>query len=281
MGDTVWLASYPRSGNTWFRAVYTAWRQGPDRRLDLRRLGGGAIPASRREFDQSLGVRSSVLTADEIDQLRPRADEVVDARAGRIQVRKVHDAYFCGPAGEPVMSVAATRAAINLVRDPRDVAVSYARHRSTSMENTVGHMGDPDATMGEQPRGITNQLRQRLGTWSEHVVSWMDRPPFPVMTIRYEDCLHDPVAVFGAALRFAGFEVGDDEVVAAVERSSFEILQRQESEAGFGERPPGMDRFFRRGEVGAWRDELDPALAMRIEADHETVMRRLGYQLSC
>jgi hypothetical protein len=269
----VWLASYPKSGNTWLRAVYAAWRN--DGPVDLSDLPAGLI-ATRAEFDEALGIPSSSLTADEVDRLRPRVDEVVAGDAEGPCLRKTHDAYFRGPDGEPIVSTEVTRAALYIVRDPRDVAVSYAHRAEKDMEWGPRRLGDPEAAIAPETEGLGAQLRQRLGTWSQHVRSWVDEAPFPVETVRYEDCLDDPVSTFGRALGIAGMGPLDPRRIArAVENAGFERLRQAEEERGFDD--PRAPRFFRRGQSGSWRDELSAELAARIEADHGEVMGRFGY----
>lgn len=277
-GRTVWLASYPKSGNTWLRAVFTAWlTPGP---VDVNRLVGNVIAGSRVAFDSALGIPSSSLTPDEIDSLRPRADEVLaaDADPTTPYVRKVHDALFHGPGGEPIVSVAATRAALYVVRDPRAVAVSYAHQTGGDVDAIVRRLGDPDAAVAAGTTRLDEQLRQRLGTWSQHVRSWLDHAPFDVEAVRYEDLAAAPVETCVRALRFAGFGLVDEtRVVDALERAAFDRLRRAEGDTGFRERLPGVAQFFRRGEADAWREELPGELAERIRQDHGEVMARFGY----
>jgi aryl sulfotransferase len=274
---TVWLASYPKSGNTWLRAVVTALQvAGP---VSLHALTGGRIASDRATIDDALGLPTSSMTRDEVELVRPRVDEIVAAEATDPLLRKVHDGWFAGPSGEPIVSTAATRAAVYMVRDPRDVAVSYAHHAGKTLEWACRRLGDPDAAMGDVRNRLDRQVPQRLGTWSEHVRSWVDDAPFPVEVIRFEDCAAAPVATFLRALRAAGFEsVTEHEVGAAVEHASFARLHAAELEGGFRERTAEAPDFFRRGEPGAWRDELPADLATRIERDHAEVMARFGYE---
>ena len=269
----VWLASYPKSGNTWFRAVYSAWLTGGP--VDLGRLPGDLV-AVRPVFDHALGVPSSALTHDEIDRLRPRADEVLAADADVPSLWKVHDAYLSGPGGDPIVSTAATRAALYFVRDPRDVAVSYAHRARRPSDWARERLRDPDAAIAAEHDRVDVQLRQRLGTWSEHVRSWVDDPPFPVTLVSYEDCVSAPVETFAKALEVVvGDPVERERVARAVAHAEFRLLREAEAAQGFDE--PGAPPFFRRGEAGAWRDELPAAVAEGIAADHRDVMRRLGY----
>ena len=278
-GATVWLASYPKSGNTWFRAVHAAWRTGTQVQLNHLDVDGTyAGTAWREQIDAELGIVSSLLTDHEINAVRPRVAEIIDARSSGPHLRKTHQAYELGPLGEPVVSSDATRCALYFVRDPRDVAVSFAHHLQRSHASTVQLMADTDGAIGPDDQGGARVVREHLSTWSEHVRGWLDDPPFPVLSIRYEDCTTDPVGVFGSALRFAGFDPDEGDVEGAVAAANFDRLQSQEGGDGFRERPVGVDQFFRRGIAGGWRDELTPALAEQIAIDHQSMMDRLGYE---
>ena len=113
------------------------------------------------------------------------------------------------------------------------------------------------------------------------MASWLDQTDIPVHLIRYEDLQADTVGALRRALDFAGRPATDEEIRRAVAFADFAELRRQEQEKGFREtpaRPGGL--FFRRGEAGAWRDELTPEQVARIEAAHGPMMRRLGYESS-
>lgn len=272
---TCWLASYPKSGNTWFRAVYAAAATGTE--VDLDQLPGGAVPAERELLDDALGLSTSDLTAAEVDVLRPRADEVLAESVDRPLLRKLHDAFRVGATGEPIVSVAASRGALYVLRDPRDVAVSLAAHTTRPLAAVVDWMADPAAVIGTVPGGLGRQAEQLVGAWSEHVGSWLEQTRIPVHLLRYEDAVADPVGTFGPALRFAGLDLTEAAVATAVRRASFPALAAQEADRGFRERPRPETRFFRRGRPGAWRDELPAALAARVVARHGAVMARFGY----
>jgi aryl sulfotransferase len=276
-GETIWLASYPKSGNTWLRAVYTGWLKQDAPRLN--ELAGRLIASARQPFDDALGVASSDLTHEEIDVLRPRVDELLAADVAGPILRKCHDAFFDGPAGEPVLLVAATRSAIYMIRDPRDVAVSVAHHYGRPVEWGARYVSDPSAVMGTPRRALVDQLRQRLGTWSEHVRSWVDAAPFPVHVLRYEDCIAEPVSAFGEALRAVGIDASDEaRIAAAVEQADFDRLRAEEDRDGFSEKPPDAQRFFRRGRAGGWKDELPGDLAAAVRDEHLEIMDRFGYR---
>jgi aryl sulfotransferase len=276
MSATVWLASYPRSGSTWTRAVLSALT-GPAGPVDINALRTGLVPASRAVMDAVLGFASSDLLPDELAALRPVVDAEVDAGSDRVTVRKVHDALFSGPDGRPIVDPGITRAAIYLVRDPRDVAVSLAAFYGRPAAWAVDWMANPDAALADTDGDVGADLRQRLGTWSAHVDGWTGQHLFPVEVFQYEDLHADPIGQFGRLAAVVGLTTDRAHLAAAVSAARFERLRDQEIRHGFRERPATDRPFFRRGVVGAWRYELPADLVGRIEVDHATTMDAWGY----
>jgi aryl sulfotransferase len=272
---TWWLASYPKSGNTWLRAWLWTLISGPH--ADINRLSMlGGFAGSRSQFDSALGIESTALSGDQEANLRPRAFEAIAAETERPLYCKAHDAYHLTPAGEPLFPTAATRGAIYVVRDPRAVAVSLAHYMAQPIDEAIANMDNPEALSGGSTRRLSNHLRQRLLSWSKHVESWLGAP-FPVHVLRYEDMQADPHAAFGAVAAFLGLPSDRAAIAAAVEAATFSRLQAHERESGFIEKPRQAAAFFREGRVDGWRQALSPEQAARIVAAHGAVMRRLGY----
>jgi aryl sulfotransferase len=291
----VWLASYPKSGNTWFRMLAANLRQ--DEPVDINDLPGdsdGGIASTREWFDNITLLPSGLLTHDECDRLRPRVYEAIArktaeagiegiARVGGIRFVKTHDAWTVTTEGEPLLGGSKGAAgAILIVRDPRDVAASLANHESRTIDASITFMSDPgSAYCGERDRQ-PGQLRQQLAGWSSYNRSWLDQSDIPVHIVRYEDLQADAAGAFRKALGFAGIDATSEEAAQAARFADFEMLREQESKRGFREAPRNRPEggFFRRGVSGGWRDELSPAQVARIEADHAAMMLRLGYVLS-
>jgi aryl sulfotransferase len=291
---TVWLASYPKSGNTWFRLLVANLSADDGKPVDINDLPErGGIASARGPFDHLLLIDSGLLTHDEADSLRPRVyeelargaddDEYDDPQAAPpVRFVKVHDAYTLTPKGEPLLAGRrGAEAAIVIVRDPRDIAPSLANHNRSSIDKAVAFINDKDAAFCGRTNRQPHQLRQQLPGWSAHVASWLDQSDIPVHLIRYEDLTADSAGTFARALAFAARPAAAEQVARAIEFAAFAQLQAQEREKGFREAPPWAEmRFFRRGEVGAWRDELTPEQVASIEAEHGPMMQRLGYELS-
>jgi aryl sulfotransferase len=272
---TVWLASFPKSGNTWVRALLTALLE--DEELDINRLGHGPIASARGSLERHIGLVSSDLTPTEIATLRPLADLAFDRELQHTRYRKIHDALFSGPDGAPIVPPEGTLGAVYIVRDPRDVAISFAHHFGRTVQWAANRLGDRRSAFQTPIKGIGPQVGQHLGSWSEHVRGWTEQTLFPVIVVRYEDLHADPAAQLERIARMGELEVTPKAIVAAVRATSFDRLREQEKRIGFRERAAGERQFFRRGQSGAWRDELPGELAAKITEEHSEVMHQLGY----
>ena len=246
-GKIVWLASYPKSGNTWFRtflANLLGEQEGP---AEIDRLGGGPIASARRVLDNAAGFESSNLLLDEVDDLRPALYEMISKEADSTVFLKTHDAYTFLPDGRPLLPVEATKGAIYLVRNPLDVASSFANHSSCEINEIIIDMNNEKNAFCATFNNLPNQLRQHLLSWSGHVLSWVELPGIKVHVVRYEDMKQRPRETFYSAVKFAGLEHTEEEVYRAIEHSSFEYLKKQEEEDGFREKAYRCKSFFRKG----------------------------------
>jgi len=93
--------------------------------------------------------------------------------------------------------------------------------------------------------------------------------------VRYEDLKAEPLATFTSVIHFCGLEEDQPRIKKAVEFSEFEKAQKQETEHGFDEKTPGAEAFFRKGQVGTWREELTPELVRKLIAEHTPIMNAL------
>ena len=276
MSRIVWLASYPKSGNTWLRAFLANFKRDGDEPININALGVGAGASDRGLFDSALGVESSDMTEEEIECCRPDAYRYLAAQSAETLYLKIHDAYTLTSRGDPLIPADVTSGAIYVTRDPLDVAVSFAHHYSKTLEEAVERIARDTLTVSASTGRLRTQLRQRLLSWSRHVLSWLDQSAIPVHVMRYEDMSLQPIETFTAAVRFLGWAEDVDRVRRAVEFSSFEVLRQQEYSHGFKERLHGP-LFFRQGRPGAWREALTREQVARVIGDHGPVMRRLGY----
>lgn len=278
MGKIVWLASYPKAGNTWMRALLTNYLRDGTAPASINELDGGPIASNRALFDEWVGVEASALSEAVVERLRPGVYRCLVRETPETLYMKVHDAWGRTDRGEPLFPAEVTAGVIYILRNPLDLAVSWAHFFEVSVEKAVEDLCDSSNALFRSQNGPSGQLRQNLHTWSGHVQSWLNESGLPVYPVRYEDLHVDTPGVFGGVVRFCGLPFDGARLRKAVAFSDFAELQRQEREKGYYERFLASSApFFRRGQVGSWHEELPPALAQRLIKAHAETMRRFGY----
>jgi hypothetical protein len=277
MKGIIWLASYPKSGNTWFRVFLTNLLRDGDSPASINDLESTPIAGARGIFDENMGFEASDLTSDEIDRLRPEHYIHLAKNSEEQLFMKIHDAYTEVADNTPLIPAEATGGALYFIRNPLDVAVSFAHHSGWKYDTSISSMADDTFAFCGRPDRLQNQLRQKLLSWSNHILSWVDSARFPVCVLRYEDMKLQPLETFTKAVRFAGLDQTREQIQKALGFSSFDLVQQQEEAKGFQEKSAASSRFFRKGKVGSWREELSEEQARQIVRDHREVMRRFGY----
>lgn len=272
-----WLASYPKSGNTWLRLALHALAE-PDQPLTKLNDARFAPNASRRnDLEDALDTETSDLGPTELRSLRPVAYRALAAEARRPLFRKVHDAWTEIAPGVPLFPPDITLGTLLIVRDPRDVAISWAHFASIPIDDAIEILCDPTTTLGRRAGRAPLMLPQTILCWSGHARSWLEAPGRPACLIRYEDMLADPGAVLRRVAAYAGIQHGEHDIAHAVAATGFDRLRTLEAEHGFDGGQTRGSPFFRSGRAGGWRATLTRSQAARIEGAHAETMRHLGY----
>jgi hypothetical protein len=275
-GGIYWLASYPKSGNTWFRLFMQNLQSVGTQPVQINALAAEPIAAGHRWMSEILGFNSADLSHDEMDQLRPQVYEW-SLRNAMPSYHKVHDAWSYLKNGEPLLSARATRGVLYVVRNPLDVAVSLANYGFYTIDQAIADMANPHLALCSKRGRRELQLRQWLFTWSQHVASYLDAPDISLQVLRYEDMKHDPLPHFMRAARFLQLPCDEDKIRKAVAFCEITLLQRQEKQAPFKENVSSAGNFFRKGVVGDWQEQLSELQIQRITDAHGPMMQRLGY----
>jgi hypothetical protein len=274
MGGIIWLASFPKSGNTWMRSFLHNLLRNPTESYDINTLTDFTIGESQtrwfKPFDPRPGSQYSMA---DVRRMRPDVHRSFTTRSPDSIFVKTHNALI-EDEGVPLVTMGVTAGAIYIVRDPRDVAISYAHHQGQPLDHIIDMLGQEAACTG----GDDNNVYECTSSWSRHVDSWTQTPNPQLLVVRYEDLLDQPVKSFGAVAKFLGLEVSRPRLDKAMKLSSFKVLKAQEQRKGFIERPARSDAaFFREGRSGQWKKVLTPEQVARIEAEHGEQMRRFGY----
>lgn len=273
MGMIVWLASYPKSGNTWLRAFLANIIADSDTPVPFSEYWRYATnEASGHWYEPRLGGTIKARHLHQVAQLRLAVQQdIADAKTNHSLV-KTHS-LFGSAFGHPQINVGVTAAAIYVVRNPLDVAISFAKHNNTPIDAAITSM----AQQSTRSTMRTDRVFEWIGDWSGHVASWTSGENPNVLVIRYEDMLDDPRHAFHRVVSFLKMQTSREQFDRALEFSSFDRLQKMEQETGFEEKPDGADAFFRVGRMDQWREVLTKEQVARVVARHREQMQRFNY----
>lgn len=259
-----WLASYPKSGNTWVRMFLQHYATG---NADI----NADILETRSDTWLPHYQAVSALPVKQVDPVRLAALRgaqllmFADTCGKTKKILKTHNAN-CHIGGFPIIPASLTSGAVYIIRDPRDVALSYSRYMNHDVDEVIGVMANPDSVIE------INGLPQYIGNWSKHVESWNG-----AKFIRYEDILDDPVKQFSIILDEFGYDKSIPKIWESIEATRLENLQVQESKCGFKENIKGSDSAFFGGGGSRWQKELTVKQAEKVKQNHYIQMRRFGY----
>jgi len=273
MGQLFWLASYPKSGNTWVRAFIANLLANRSEPLALAELSRYCEDEARPEhFSELAGRPSSELDFAQISALRPRVHARLAERANGLLFVKSHNMAGSYD-GHPLHNPEVSAGAIYVVRNPLDVAVSMGHHFGLDIDAAIARLAS-DAV------GTSNDslfVGQVLGAWSTHVQGWADQAGPRLLVLRYEDLLDKPGKAFGKVARLLGLDADRQRVERAIRHASFQSLAALEQRDGFREASLHSRRFFRVGKVNQWREKLNRAQVARVVNDHRVQMQRFKY----
>lgn len=270
----VWLASYPKSGNTWariFLANYLANRQEPVPINNVHRFAmGDSITKTYRMVarDENVDLNDVHTTL----RLRDAVLRGIIGNGADVNMVKTHN--IRGAAlGTELIPAKYTRSSVYILRNPLDMVLSYARHYGIDQDQaveTIGRSDNANATDGAA-------VWQFLGSWSEHVNSWTREAPYPGLVLRYEDMLAQPEKSFGALVQHLGLPLDAERLDRAIRFASFDEVKGQEAKDGFTENPGKSETFFTSGKAGVWKKALREDLVEKLKSDHRETMKRFGY----
>jgi hypothetical protein len=275
----IWIASYPKSGNTWVRAfIHNLLREMLGNPADAQDINGlrrhTIYDISAGPYQQLLGRPPLECAPEDVARVRPEVQRLLATARSRPFFMKTH-LIMAQCYGFWTINLDATLAAIYIVRNPLDVAISYAHHSAQSIDYIITQMADPILRSLISERNVS----ELVGSWSSHVASWMSIFDRPVFVMRYEDMLRSPLEVFGRLAGFLRLTPTRDQLQRAIDKSSFSELSQQELEKGFVEKPAVAKKFFRAGTADQWRDVLSKEQIQRIVFAHAPMMQRAGYLL--
>ncbi|MGI9391955.1 MAG: sulfotransferase domain-containing protein [Parvibaculales bacterium] len=274
MGALIWLASYPKSGNTWARSFIHNLLKNPSSPIPINELDSFCLGESHLPFyERQMGRALKRGDEGELAKIRPLVHGQFTQVSPDSVFVKTHNLLGSWH-GVPIHNMGVTAAAIYIVRNPLDVVLSLASHFSLSIDDAIAHMANEKAATDF----TESHIPELHGSWSVHVKSWTANPHQQLCVLRYEDMLAKPYGMFKNLTKFLGLPASKKRIEKAVRFSSFKQLQGQEEKGGFKENPDSAKAlFFRSGKSGQWREKLEGAQVEKICAEHGEQMKRFGY----
>lgn len=255
----VWLASYPKSGNTWVRfLLYSVMYDAPAQSLDIARK----IPDIHRPlpFENTDAKRLFAKTHFAFSPKHPKADQ--------------------------------TEKAVLIIRNPRDVLFSALNYRRLSGMTHQQMSDEQYARAFIAAKGDPQFEALGYGTWSGHISSWQTQTAFPVHTIRYEDLKADTGAVLRNALDFFEIDAEQQAIERAQRASSFDAMRAMEIRekhqrakdakkqslfVGTESARQSGTYFMNSGKTGHTLAEIAPDLQHAFDQVFSEPMRAMGY----
>lgn len=272
MSGILWLASFPKSGNTWLRIfIENLFRNSAEpvsiNDLGVVRYGDMMGPL----YEKLAGKPLAQLSDAEIHALREPLQKSW-ASQPETTIVKTHNALMLHE-GRPLIHLEYTAGAVYVVRNVYDVTVSYADHYRLSLDDAVEAM----TSYLQTTRTTQAAIFQVLGTWTDHYRSWHAVQNFEPLTLKYESMAKSPTKAFGAFMRYLGVPKNPERLKRAIRNSSFSVVSNQEAKAGFRERVHQSQKFFRSGGIGGYRQVLSDDHVKRLTERHYDLLLELGY----
>lgn len=283
----IWLASYPKSGNTWLRFYIISLLMGKQKNLNLNHLRAIMNYPHSTQFE---GLVSDLFDLDEIAKNWITSQNKINSNKN-LRFFKTHN-MLGKYKGFPFTNSENTLGTIHVVRDPRNVVTSVKNHYSLSnyeeatkfifKENQVLALSDRQKDLYIKSKKFP--LTQFVGSWKTHYLSWKNMKK-NYLLIRYEDLVESPKNEF---TKIAGFiedllklKFTEDQIDTAISLSSFDKLEKMEKDNGFTESTIDKDgkrnKFFFLGPKNNWKKILNNNTSNLIEKEFEKEMRELRY----
>ena len=280
----IWLASYPKSGNTWVRSFISSLLYTNDGKVSFSKLNKiGQFPA-RSQF---LNFIDDLQNVKEVYKNWSSVQNYLNLD-NKIKFLKTHH-INCKIENYEFTDQTNTLGVIYIVRDPRNVACSVKNHFSLNNyeevknflfreNNWLGIVKDKDQAI------MDNKIPTLISSWKTNYLSWKNKTK-NYLLIKYENLLNDPYNEFFKISKYLEkhlkINISKEKVNKAIESCSFKNLQKLEIEGKFQESTVDKDnnnvKFFHLGPENDWRKKLDKEISKAIEEQFQEEMKELKY----
>ena len=274
----IWIASYPKSGNTWVRSLLSAYLYSNDGIFNFDLLKKITQFPSKQYFKYFLKDFKDI---KKVSDYWIAAQDRINLFNDKPIFLKTHSA-LCTLENNSFTNKNNTKAVIYVVRDPRNLITSLSHHYSMSMEKAyIFIINKQQMTMvsewGKDDFGIASVL----GNWSTHYKSWKNIKFAPTLVVKYEDLLNNTNNTFKSILNFLSrlmdIKIDEKKIINTVNSCSFEKLVEKEKNEGFDEAVSSKKKFFYLGKKNNWQNLLNPEMEQKTREAFQKEMKELGY----
>ena len=275
----IWLASYPKSGNTFLRSLLASYFYSENGDFEFEQLKKIEQFPVNENFEK-IGI--NINDKFEVAKNYIKAQEEIN-KTKKLSFWKTHSS-FCKLYNKYNFSdLKNSLGVIYIVRDPRNVLSSFARHNSKSINETVELLTNDLATGNEK-----NEVEVYLGSWNFNYNSWkVFKNSNRYLLIRYEDLVNDTENVYIKILRFINdlsklkSPININKIRKVVKSTTFSRMKKLEEEQGFEESKVNdlgkTVKFFNLGPENNWKNLLSSQIIKKIENKFNKEMLELGY----
>ena len=277
----IWIASYPKSGNTWIRAMLSAYFYSKDGNFNFELLDNIKEFPKNSEYLNKISKEKNLLEIAK-EWIPAQAELNLKSPAPTFFL-KTHSA-ICNINGSNFTDEKNTLAAIYIVRDPRNVVSSLSNHFNLSIEKSLELIIDKNRNMTNPTNKNKNAGLTILSNWKNHYQSWRNWKSVKVKIIKYEDLIDSPKNTFIDILNFLKefmkIEFNEDKIKNVIKSTEFKKLKLSEQKYGFKESASMTNEskvFFNLGPNNNWRKLLNKKTSEKICKFFENEMKELGY----
>ena len=276
----IWLASYPKSGNTFLRSLLSAYFFSNHGDFEFNLLKNiKQFPLNEIFTNIGVDINDKYSVAENYIKAQQEINKNKE-----LQFWKTHSS-FCKMYNKFNFSnLENSIGVIYIVRDPRNVITSFARHNSKEIEDTLELLIN-DLTIGNEK----NEPEVYMGSWNFNYNSWkVYNSSNKYFLVKYEDLVNDTKKIFIQILNFINKvsninkSIDEDKIDKAIKTTSFSRMQNLEEQFGFEEAKineiTGQKvKFFNLGPKNHWKNSLDEKLRKKIEDKFKKEMLELNY----
>ena len=272
----IWCASYPKSGNTWIRAIIASLIYSEDGIFNFNLLKKvGQFP--RRDHFKEL--TDDFTDLNNLSKYWITAQEKINFD-GKLRIFKTHNGNYNFSEND-FTNKKNTLGVIYIVRDPRNIISSLSNHYQHDFKfSTDFLLNEKRFLSNKDPNYKTEEnIITLLGSWKNHYNSW--KITSNLLLIRYEDLILDVKSqvnrLSNFLKKFAYFHTNEIKINNIIETTSFELLKKKEENEGFEEAVNSKIKFFNSGPKSNWKNIVDEKLIHKIEKSFEKEMKELNY----